>query len=106
MIIVFAFVLLAGGVMGYIKAGSILSLGMSAVSASLLILCATFGLKGKYGALVTAGLLIIALDFFFIYRVIKTGKMMPGGVMAILCTVVCIPLLSFLKKQVYEQSEN
>lgn len=106
LVILFAFVILAGGVMGYVKAGSVLSFAIASVAASSLILCGYLGYYGKFGGLVSAALIIIALDFFFIYRVLKTTKFMPGGALAVLCTLVCIPLLNFLKAQAYEQGES
>lgn len=106
LVIVFAFIILAGGVVGYVKAGSILSFAVAAIASSALILCGLLGYQGKYGALVTSALLVIALDFFFIYRVIKTEKLMPAGALALLCTLVCIPLLSFLKNEAYKLSEQ
>ncbi|MDN3508219.1 MAG: hypothetical protein P0S94_04795, partial [Simkaniaceae bacterium] len=58
--------------------------------------------KSKFGWLLSAALVMIVLNFFFIYRLLSTHKMMPAGMMAIVTTLLGIPLLAVLKREVSE----
>lgn len=71
--------LLAGGLMGFLKAGSKASLIASSLFAVLLILFALGVLPFVYNWIVLA-----FLGAFFAYRWGKSKKMMPNGVMVIL----------------------
>jgi len=86
---VYIVLLLAGGLMGYLKAGSKVSLITSAVFAVAL------GVAGyaplPYGPQVILALLILLLVVFAV-RLFKTRKFMPAGLMVIL-TVVALLLL-------------
>ena len=70
--------LLVGGLVGFIKAGSKASLIMSTVFGAVLALFALGYLPFVYNWIVLA-----FLGAFFAYRWGKSKKMMPGGVMAI-----------------------
>lgn len=83
---VYIVLLLAGGLMGFIKAGSKVSLITSAVSAALLGLCVWS--KMVY----PAGGIILALNAVFTIRYNKTRKFMPAGLMVILSLVTLVAL--------------
>jgi uncharacterized membrane protein (UPF0136 family) len=89
--IVFGLLTIAGGVMGYVKAGSTISLIAGAIS-GLLILVAAFLLPGNAVAgLALGGIVSLLLIGYFLPAFLRTGKMMPAGMMAILSIlgVVC-----------------
>lgn len=71
-------VLLLGGAMGYVKAGSKVSLITALVFGVLLALCCL----GVFPMTVAWGLQGF-LALFFLYRALKTKKFMPSGMMAI-----------------------
>ena len=86
--------LLAGGLIGFFKAGSKVSLITSAVAAALLILTRLSGVFqpsfGRNLATVIMALLLVV----FAVRLAKTKKFIPSGLMLVL-TVVVLALLNF-----------
>jgi uncharacterized membrane protein (UPF0136 family) len=73
--------LVAGGLMGFLKAGSKVSLITSAVSAALLVLTAIPGLFSPGLRVGLADLIMAALLVVFAVRLTKTRKFMPSGLM-------------------------
>lgn len=84
---VYVVLLVAGGFMGYLKAGSMVSLVTSTAFAIPLALCALGILPLWVGRLLTA-----VLAGFFVFRVIKTQKFMPAGMMAVVSAIVLLLL--------------
>jgi len=81
--------LLAGGIIGRIKAGSKISLVTSAIFALLLALCGLGIIHPFYIADILIGLLAVV----FAVRYFKTGKFMPSGLMMAFSLVVLTVLL-------------
>jgi uncharacterized membrane protein (UPF0136 family) len=86
---VYIVLLLAGGVMGMVKAGSKISLITSAIFALLLALCALGIIRPFYVADVFVGLLLVVFGM----RFAKGKKFMPSGLMVGLSAVVLAVLL-------------
>lgn len=90
---IYAAIILAGGMMGYIKAQSLPSLIMGTTFALLLTLSAIGILKdyllGQFIAAGLAGLLAL----FFSYRFFQTMSFMPAGLIVILSLIVIFLLL-------------
>ena len=84
---IYIVLLVIGGLIGYLKAGSKPSLIASTAFAAALILCA---LKVIFQAYV-ADLLLAALLVVFALRLSKTRKFMPAGLMLVL-TVLALAL--------------
>ena len=78
---VYIVLLLVGGLMGFLKAGSKVSLVTSAVAAAALILTAIPGLLGPSLARGLADAIMAALLVVFAIRLGKTKKFMPSGLM-------------------------
>jgi uncharacterized membrane protein (UPF0136 family) len=78
---VYIVLLLVGGLMGYLKAGSKVSLVTSAAFALALIIAGYAGVP--YAPQFILGLLIV-LAVVFAARLIKTRKFMPAGLMVLL----------------------
>jgi uncharacterized membrane protein (UPF0136 family) len=93
-ILVYGALVLAGGVMGYVKAHSTASL-IAGVGCGLLLMCAAAGMmRGAYQvgwwlAFVVAALLLAR----FGYASLSNFKMMPGGLMIILSLIALLVLL-------------
>jgi uncharacterized membrane protein (UPF0136 family) len=81
--------LLAGGLIGLVKAGSKISLVTSALFATLLALCATGILKPFF----ITHFLVGALAAFFCVRYLKASKFMPSGLIFLFSIVVLAVLL-------------
>jgi uncharacterized membrane protein (UPF0136 family) len=79
--------LIIGGLIGYLKAKSKVSLIMSAAFAAALALCAARIVFKDYMADILLALLIVV----FAMRVVKTKKFMPGGLMLII-TILALAL--------------
>ena len=97
--IIFGLLTIAGGVIGYVKAGSTASIVAGAISGIALIVAAWL-LPGNLAlGLIIAGLVSIALAGRFIPAFIKTGKVMPAGLMAILSAIgVAMAVVAWIKK--------
>jgi uncharacterized membrane protein (UPF0136 family) len=84
---IYIILLVIGGLVGFLKAKSRVSLIMSAVFAALLSLCAA-GIIFQY---YVADLLLAALLVVFAMRLGKTKKFMPSGLMLVI-TIVTLAL--------------
>ena len=81
---IYIVLLLVGGLMGFIKGKSKVSLIMSAVFAALLVLCALGIIFKPY----VADILLAALLVVFAMRLAKTKKFMPAGMMLAVTVIV------------------
>jgi uncharacterized membrane protein (UPF0136 family) len=90
---VYIVLLVAGGLMGYFKAGSKVSLIMSGAFALLLGLCAGNVLRLRWLPEVLMGLLLVV----FAMRLIKTKAFMPAGLMLTL-TLLTLGLRFWLSR--------
>lgn len=77
---VYIVLLFIGGLIGYLKAGSKISLITSAVFAAILILCDIGFISEPH----FADIVLVILLVFFAYRLTKSKRFMPNGMMAIL----------------------
>ena len=86
---IYVTLLLAGGLVGLIKAGSKISLVVSALFAVLLALCATGIIHPFYITDIILGVLAVV----FCVRYLKSSKFMPSGLMLLFSVVVLAVLL-------------
>jgi uncharacterized membrane protein (UPF0136 family) len=84
---IYILLLLAGGLFGFLKAGSKVSLITSAGAAAALILTAIPGLLGPGLARGLADAIMAALLVVFAIRLAKTKKFMPSGLMLAITAV-------------------
>ncbi|MBD2682089.1 MULTISPECIES: TMEM14 family protein [Nostoc] len=75
---------IAGGIIGYIQARSKVSLVSGSISGLLLIIAAYLQLQGQAQGLILAIFVTTVLVVFFAFRLAKTRKFMPAGLMTIL----------------------
>lgn len=97
--IIFGLLTIAGGAMGYVKAGSTISLISGSIS-GVLILVAAFLLRSNVIAgLVLGGLVSLLLIGYFLPALLRTGKMMPAGMMSVLSILgVVFAILAWMRK--------
>jgi uncharacterized membrane protein (UPF0136 family) len=81
---IYILLLLVGGLIGFLKAGSKVSLITSAVSAAALIVTTIPGLFGASLARGLADIIMAALLVVFAVRLGKTRKFMPSGLMLVI----------------------
>lgn len=87
-LIFYSGLLVIGGLIGFISAGSMASLIMSTIFAFLILF--SLYLENQY---LTTGL-IAFLTLFFTYRAFQTGKFMPPGMLALITFGVLVMILS------------
>lgn len=84
---VFAGLLVAGGVIGYLQAGSLVSLVAGMIAAGLLEICAVFHMRnypfGRLGMMLVS----ILLGGFFAYRMLNGAGWMPGAIVVSLSVI-------------------
>ena len=97
--IIFGLLTIVGGVIGYVKAGSTMSL-MAGSIAGVLLLIAAFLLPGNLMlGLILALVISIALAGQFIPKFIKTGHVMPAGLMSVLSVIgIVMAVLALIRK--------
>lgn len=104
--LVYAVLILVGGWMGHAKSGSQASLIAGLISGLLLIMAAVPLFYGKRMGAYAAITIAIALDAFFLYRLVVTHKVFPAGVMSIISGVVSALLLILFLKRAAPQHPN
>ncbi|MFL6520895.1 MAG: TMEM14 family protein [Chthoniobacterales bacterium] len=97
--IVFGLLTIVGGVIGYVKAGSTISI-ISGAIAGIALIVAAFLLPGNTAlGLIIAGLVSILLAGRFIPHFMKSGKIMPDALMAALSAIgVVVAIVAWIKK--------
>jgi uncharacterized membrane protein (UPF0136 family) len=93
---IYIVLLLVGGLIGFYKAKSKVSLISAAAFAALLALLAVPGIFERKFAHGAANVLLAALLVVFAIRLIKTKKFMPSGLMLV-STVLMLVLLNLFK---------
>jgi uncharacterized membrane protein (UPF0136 family) len=93
---IYIVLLLVGGLIGFFKANSKVSLISSSVFAAVLILTAVPGVFERKFALGLSNVLLAALLVVFAIRLAKTKKFMPSGLMLVL-TILTLALRNLFK---------
>jgi len=97
--IVFGLLTIAGGVMGYVKAGSTASLIAGSISGVLLLVAAFLLPAHVVVGLAIAIIVSLLLAGRFLPAFVKTGKMMPNGLMALLSILgIVFAIVAWMRK--------
>jgi uncharacterized membrane protein (UPF0136 family) len=97
--IIFGVLTVVGGIIGYVKAGSGASIIAGSISGILLIVAAFLLPEHTVAGLAMAFIVSFLLAGRFIPNLIKTGKVMPAGMMSILSAIgVVVALIAWFKK--------
>jgi uncharacterized membrane protein (UPF0136 family) len=97
--IIFGALTIVGGVIGYVKAGSVPSI-VAGVITGVLLLAAGFLLpEHRVAGLAIAFVTSLLLAGQFIPKFVRTGKAMPAGMMSILSAIgLVMAIVAWLKK--------
>lgn len=85
--IIFGVLTIAGGIIGFVKAGSTPSLIAGSVAGILLLVAAFLLPAHQLAGLILALVVSVLLAGQFVPKFIRTGKVMPAGVMSILSVI-------------------
>ena len=97
--LIFGLLTILGGVMGYVRAGSTASIIAGSVSGILLLVAAFLLPNNVAVGLMLAGLVSILLAGRFLPAFLKTGSLMPAGMMAALSVIgVVMVILAWVKR--------
>ena len=81
--IVFGALTIVGGIVGYLKAGSVASIIAGSIAGVLLLVAAFLLPEHRTIGLATALIVSLLLAAQFVPKFIRTGKVMPAGTMSI-----------------------
>lgn len=98
-VLLYALIILLGGIIGFREAHSLPSLIAGSVSAILLLLCASGMFKKSVLAYTFSIIFIMLLTCFFGYRFMLTSKFMPSGMMLIVSALALIFVLRQRKRK-------
>ena len=97
--LIFGALTIIGGVIGYVKAGSLPSIIAGAITGALLLVAAWILPNNRTVGLVIAFIVSLLLAGQFIPKLIRTGKMMPAGLMSVLSVIgIVMVIVAWLKK--------
>lgn len=97
--IVFGILTIAGGVVGYVKAGSVASIVAGGITGVLLLVAAFLLPEYRIAGLATACIVSLLLAAQFIPKFLRTGRVMPAGMMSILSVIgIIVAIVAWLKK--------
>lgn len=97
--LIFGALTILGGVIGYVKAGSVPSIIAGAITGVLLLVAGALLPEHRAAGLAAAFIVSLLLAAQFVPKFIRTGKVMPAGLMSILSVIgVIVAVVAWLKK--------
>jgi uncharacterized membrane protein (UPF0136 family) len=97
--VVFGALTIVGGIVGYVKAGSLPSIIAGAITGVLLLVAGALLPEHRAAGLATAFVISLLLAAQFVPKFIRTGKVMPAGLMSILSVIgLVVAIVAWLKK--------
>ena len=97
--VVFGVLTIAGGVVGYVKAGSVASIIAGSITGVLLLVAAFILPEHRAIGLATAFIISLLLAAQFAPKFIRTGRAMPAGMMSILSVIgIIAAIVAWVKK--------
>ena len=97
--IVFGILTIAGGIVGYVKAGSVASIIAGSISGILLLLAAWLMPDRQAAGLIVALVVSVLLAGQFVPKFFNTHKVMPAGLMSLLSVLgIIVAIAAWLRK--------
>ncbi|PYL31819.1 MAG: hypothetical protein DMF39_01355 [Verrucomicrobia bacterium] len=97
--IVFGALTIVGGIVGYVKAGSVASIIAGSITGVLLLVAAFLLPEHRRVGLATALIVSLLLAAQFIPKLLRTGRVMPAGIMSLLSVIgIIVAIVAWVKK--------
>jgi uncharacterized membrane protein (UPF0136 family) len=97
--IVFGALTIIGGIVGYTKAGSVASIIAGSITGVLLLVAAFLLPEHRMVGLATALIVSLLLAAQFVPKFLRTGRVMPAGMMSILSVIgIIAAIVAWVKK--------
>ena len=97
--IVFGILTIAGGVVGYVKAGSMASIIAGSIAGVLLLVGAFLLPEHRAVGLATVFIISLLLAAQFVPKFLRTGRIMPAGMMSIFSAIgIIAAIIAWIKK--------
>jgi len=97
--IVFGILTIAGGIIGYVKAGSVASIIAGSITGVLLLVAAFLLPEHRAAGLTSALIISLLLAAQFVPKFLRTGRVMPAGIMSVLSVIgIIVALVAWIKK--------
>jgi uncharacterized membrane protein (UPF0136 family) len=97
--LVFGALTIIGGVIGYVKAGSVPSIVAGAITGVLLLIACALLPEHRAIGLATGFIVSLLLAAQFVPKFIRTGRLMPAGMMSILSVIgIIVALVAWIRK--------
>jgi uncharacterized membrane protein (UPF0136 family) len=97
--VIFGALTIVGGIVGYVKAGSMASIVAGSITGVLLIVAAFLLPQHRAVGLATGFVISLLLAAQFVPKFIRTGRVMPAGMMSILSVIGLIAaIVAWVKK--------
>jgi uncharacterized membrane protein (UPF0136 family) len=97
--IIFGILTIAGGIIGYVKAASVPSIIAGGITGVLLLVAAFLLPEHRAAGLATAFIVSLLLAAQFVPKFLRTGRVMPAGMMSILSVIgIIVAIAAWIKK--------
>src|SRR5437588_10919790 len=97
--VVFGVLTIAGGVIGYVKAASVPSIVAGSITGVLLLVAAFLLPEHRAVGLATAFIVSLLLAAQFVPKFVRTGRVMPAGMMSLLSVIgIIVAIVAWAKK--------
>src|SRR6187200_3246205 len=97
--IIFGLLTIAGGIIGYVKAGSVASIIAGSITGVLLLVAAFLVPEHRVAGLATALIISLLLAAQFAPKFLRTGRVMPAGMMSVLSVIgTIVAIIAWVRK--------
>jgi uncharacterized membrane protein (UPF0136 family) len=97
--IIFGILTIAGGIIGYVKAASVPSIIAGGITGVLLLVAAFLLPEHRAAGLAMAFIVSLLLAAQFVPKFLRTGRVMPAGMMSILSVIgIIVAIVAWIKK--------
>ncbi len=96
--IVFGALTFLGGIVGYVKAGSVASIIAGSITGVLLLVAAFLLPEHRMAGLAIALIISLLLAAQFMPKLLRTGRIMPAGIMSLLSVIgIIVAIVAWLR---------